>query len=191
MFHFNKKHLQDPTVPMWIVMAKGETYYVDHVEANLPWTTKETPSNIRTKGAIKFKDCLVTIGNDNCANIRVLTKADEDRLRNQERGIVRIITDYNRKLKAALEGITHGPIKRFSASCSSYYVVDLLNAEEATMFMLQYSGADRFFRVLMPNEQFYSAYDDPKILDDSDDDDDDDDEENDEEDIDYDLYYEN
>lgn len=164
MFHFNKKHLQDPTVPMWIVMAKGETYYVDHVEANLPWTTKETPSNIKTKGAIKFKDCLVTIGDDNCASIRVLTKADEDRIRNQKRGVIRIISDYYRKLEVALEGITHGPIKRFSASCSSYYVVDLLQPDEATMFMLQHSGSNRFFRVLMPNEPFYDAYDDPKIL---------------------------
>ena len=164
VFHFNKKHLQDPTVPMWIVMAKGETYYVDHVEANLPWTTKETPSNIKTKGAIKFKDCLVTIGDDNCASIRVLTKADEDRIRNQKRGVIRIISDYYRKLEVALEGITHGPIKRFSASCSSYYVVDLLQPDEATMFMLQHSGSNRFFRVLMPNEPFYDAYDDPKIL---------------------------
>ena len=164
VFHFNKKHLQDPTVPMWIVMAKGETYYVDHVEANLPWTTKETPSNIKTKGAIKFKDCLVTIGTDNCASIRVLTKADEDRIRNQKRGVIRIISDYYRKLEVALEGITHGPIKRFSASCSSYYVVDLLQPDEATMFMLQHSGSNRFFRVLMPNEPFYDAYDDPKIL---------------------------
>ena len=28
---------------MWIIMAKGQTYYVEHVSADLPWTTKETP----------------------------------------------------------------------------------------------------------------------------------------------------
>ena len=63
-------------------MAKGQTYYVEHVEANLAWTTKETPDNIRTKGAIKFKECLVTIDDDNCARISVLTKADATRINN-------------------------------------------------------------------------------------------------------------
>ena len=66
----------------------------------------------------------------------------------------------------------HGPIKNFNASCgSSHYVVDLLKPDEATMFMLQNSGTDRFFRVLMPNEHYYKAYDDPTLLDEFDDDD--------------------
>jgi hypothetical protein len=157
---------------MWIVMAKGETYYVDHVEANLPWTTKETPSNIKTKGAIKFKDCLVTIDDDNCAAISVLTVSDKARIRNQERGIVRVITAHSSKLKSALSGMKHSPIKNFNASCgSSHYVVDLLKPDEATMFMLQNSGTDRFFRVLMPNEHYYKAYDDPTLLEEFDDDD--------------------
>ena len=58
-FHFNKKHLTDPTVPMWVIRAKGESYYVDHVESTLPWSTKEAPDNTHTKGSIKFKECLI------------------------------------------------------------------------------------------------------------------------------------
>jgi hypothetical protein len=42
---------------MWVIKAKGETYYVDHVdmESGVGFTTKETPDNPSTKGSIKFK----------------------------------------------------------------------------------------------------------------------------------------
>jgi hypothetical protein len=57
IFHFNKMSLQDTSVPMWVVKAKGETYYVDHVDvdAGIGFSTKETPDNPSTKGSIKFK----------------------------------------------------------------------------------------------------------------------------------------
>lgn len=57
MFHFNKKHLEDPNIPMWVIKCKGETYYVNHVDVkpNVGFTTKETPNNPHTKGSIKFK----------------------------------------------------------------------------------------------------------------------------------------
>lgn len=57
IFHFNKMSLQDTSVPMWVVKAKGETYYVDHVDvdAGVGFSTKETPDNPHTKGSIKFK----------------------------------------------------------------------------------------------------------------------------------------
>jgi len=49
--------LQDPSIPMWVIKAKGETYYVDHVdmESGVGFSTKETPDNPSTKGSIKFK----------------------------------------------------------------------------------------------------------------------------------------
>lgn len=56
MFHFNKGHIVNPSIPPWVVKCKGETYYVNHVESNAPWNTKETPDNPHTKGAIKFKN---------------------------------------------------------------------------------------------------------------------------------------
>ena len=57
IFHFNKMSLQDPSIPMWVIKAKGETYYVDHVdmESGVGFSTKETPDNPSTKGSIKFK----------------------------------------------------------------------------------------------------------------------------------------
>lgn len=56
IFHFNKGFLQDPSIPMWVIKTKGQTYYVDHVNSEgVNWSTKETPDNPATKGSIKFK----------------------------------------------------------------------------------------------------------------------------------------
>ena len=57
ILHFNKMHLQDPTIPMWVIKAKGQTYYVNHidVDAGIGFSTKETPDNPSTKGSLKFK----------------------------------------------------------------------------------------------------------------------------------------
>ena len=158
---------------MWIVMAKGNTYYVEHVDANLPWTTKETPDNVRTKGAIKFRDCLVTIGEDNCADIRVLTPADSARIRNQELGITRIQIYFASKWQELLDrlGIKHGPIKRFSGGCGSqYWVTDILNKEDMVMLSLSVENHD-WYRIVQPNENLYKMYDDINIKLDPDDDD--------------------
>ena len=56
IFHFNKGHLTNPEIPMWVLKIKGETYYVNHVECNVSWSTKETPNNDKTKGSIKIKN---------------------------------------------------------------------------------------------------------------------------------------
>ena len=71
VFHFNKGHLQDSSIPMWILKFKGKSRYVDHVTANAPWTTKETPNNPATKGALKFKNVVVSINQDNHASINM------------------------------------------------------------------------------------------------------------------------
>lgn len=57
IFHFNKKHLENPNIPMWVIKTKGQTYYVHHVEVDkgVGFSTKETPDNPSTKGSIKFK----------------------------------------------------------------------------------------------------------------------------------------
>ena len=64
VFHFNKKHLEDPSIPMWVLKTKGESYYVNHVDCNMPWSTKETPDNSHTKGSLKVKDCLLVIDDE-------------------------------------------------------------------------------------------------------------------------------
>lgn len=67
IFHFNKMSLQDTTIPMWVIKAKGETYYVNHVDmdAGVGFSTKETPDNPSTKGSIKFKGKLSITEKDN------------------------------------------------------------------------------------------------------------------------------
>ncbi len=54
-FHFNKKSLEWPFVPMWVVKAKGKSYYVNHVDCQTPWTTRENPEHPSTKGSIRIK----------------------------------------------------------------------------------------------------------------------------------------
>jgi hypothetical protein len=49
---------------MWVLKAKGKTYYVKHVESTVGWSTKETPDNPHTKGSIKFKNVDVDIVDD-------------------------------------------------------------------------------------------------------------------------------
>ena len=65
VFHFNKHHLVDSTTPMWIVKHKGKTHYVDHLDSNVGFSTKETPDNPSTKGSLKFKGYLSFSTEDN------------------------------------------------------------------------------------------------------------------------------
>ena len=159
VFHFNKKHLEDETIPMWVIKTHGETFYVDHVEANMPWSTKETPNNSHTKGSIKFKDVLLKIDADNCAHLSKLSAFDRIRLRNQRLGITRVMFspygDFYRALKN--KEAKHSPFKSVEGACgTSYQICDILNKEEMTMLALKYAGK---FRVLMPNETYYQFYD--------------------------------
>lgn len=57
IMHFNKMHLQQPEIPMWVIKVKGETHYVNHVDVDsgIGFSTKETPDNPHTKGSLKFK----------------------------------------------------------------------------------------------------------------------------------------
>jgi hypothetical protein len=66
---------------MWVLKTKGESYYVNHVECNVPWSTKETPDNPSTKGSIKVKDCLLVIDDENTATLSQLTQEDRERLK--------------------------------------------------------------------------------------------------------------
>ncbi len=167
VFHFNKKHLEDETIPMWVLKTHGETFYVNHVDCQLPWSTKETPDNSHTKGSIKVKDALMQIGDDNCATLSKLTFVDKIRLRNQRLGITRVIVKEgqdNWKFREILKQhkIKHGPIKGIGGACSStFYIADILDKQQFTMLALAMSGCSSF-RVLMPNEGYYKLFDDPK-----------------------------
>ena len=63
---------------MWVVKSHGVTFYVNHVTAEIPWSTKETPDNPSTKGSLKFKQCKLTIDDDNCATLSKLGLLDRN-----------------------------------------------------------------------------------------------------------------
>jgi hypothetical protein len=69
VFHFNKGHLFNDLLPMWVVKCKGKVFYVHHVKSDVPWDTKETPNNPSTKGSIKFKNAGVQIDKNGNAHI--------------------------------------------------------------------------------------------------------------------------
>jgi hypothetical protein len=62
VFHFNKKHNEDQSIPPWILKIKGQTYYVSEVEfRNVSFSTKQTPDNDHTKGSLLYKNCYCKI----------------------------------------------------------------------------------------------------------------------------------
>jgi hypothetical protein len=146
---------------MWVVKTHGETFYVEHVDCSVSWSTKETPDNSHTKGSIKVKDCLLVIDDANCATISKLSVFDKVRLENQKRGITRIITYRGNELKDSLKNhkVKHGPIKTIGGACSTtFYITDIYNEQDVTLLILVVTG----LRKLMPNEPYYKTYDDPK-----------------------------
>jgi hypothetical protein len=146
---------------MWILMAKGQTYYVDHVSADLPWTTKETPNNVRTKGAIKFKDCNLQILEDNTAVISSLTAVDIARIRHRSKGLVRIMMSQMGLAKVMetikFQNMWHGTVKRIGQGCGRVgYLIDI---REKEMLILTLTHKEDF-NIIQPNHPYFSLYDD-------------------------------
>lgn len=157
MFHFNKKHLEDPSVPMWVIKAHGVTFYVDHVSAEIPWSTKETPNNNHTKGSIKFKQCKLTIDSDNCATVGKLGLFDHNlpHPKNNARIIARDGSQFHEALTRG--EFEHSKIKTIEGACSTEFIVcDLLDKDEVLLAGLKYAGQ---FRIMTPNEHYYQEYD--------------------------------
>jgi hypothetical protein len=55
VFHFNKASLGNPAIPPWVVKTQGQTHYVWHLDAQVGFSTKETPDNPHTQGSIQFR----------------------------------------------------------------------------------------------------------------------------------------
>jgi len=66
-------HLTDPTIPMWTIKHKGETYYVNHIEVSqgVGFSTKETPENPHTKGSLKFRARLKIVEDETGINASI------------------------------------------------------------------------------------------------------------------------
>lgn len=143
---------------MWVVKAHGVTFYVNHVTAEIPWSTKETPDNPSTKGSIKFKQCKLTIDADNNAILSKLSILDR-RLPHPKVVHARIIARYDETFhKALLAGeFQHSKIKKIVGTCTSSFIVcDLLDKDEVIIAGLKYAND---FRIMVPNETYYRAYD--------------------------------
>jgi hypothetical protein len=142
---------------MWVVKAHGVTFYVDHVTAEIPWSTKETPDNPSTKGSIKFKRCKLTIDEDNCATLSKLGLLDKKLPR--PRLIHRVLVYYGSAFHKALreDEFKHTKFKNVAGGCGTSWVVcDLLDEQELTFAGIKYANN---FRILSPNERFYIEYD--------------------------------
>ena len=91
-----------------------------------------------------------------------MTFIDKVRLRNQRLGITRIMFTslaFEKHLKD--KDIKHTPFKRVHGACSTAYTVcDLINPKQLMFLQIEMPGQ---FRVLMPNEPQYQAYDDKSL----------------------------
>lgn len=142
---------------MWVVKSHGVTFYVNHVDAEVAWSTKETPDNDHTKGSLKFKNCKLVIDDDNCATISKL--GVRDKKLPHPRLIFRVIFYNNNEFCRALQAgeFEHTKFNYVTGGCGSRWVVcDLIHAQDVTMATLKYGES---FRVLSPNEEYYKAYD--------------------------------
>jgi hypothetical protein len=68
-FHFNKKSVEFDFVPMWVLKVKGKTFYVNHMDCQVPWTTRETPDHPSTKGSLRIKRGNILIDEEGTATI--------------------------------------------------------------------------------------------------------------------------
>ena len=141
----------------------------------MPWSTKETPGNEKTKGSIKFKRCKLTIDlEDNTATISPLGIMDAW-LKHPERRAGRIILNQGTDLHKALKAneYEHSPLKEVIGSCGSRWAIcDIRDEHELTMIALRFANQ---FRVLAPNERYYIDYDTKRHIYDYDEYDDEDD----------------
>lgn len=162
VFHFNKKHLEDATIPMWVVKTHGVTFYVNHVSSELPWSTKETPDNPSTKGSIKFKQCKLEITRDN--NVTISKLGLLDKLLPSPKVANRVLTGNGSDFhEALLRGeYKHSKIKEVVGTCGTELVIcDLLDKDEMLFAAIAYANK---FRVLTTNEQYYFAYEEDKVI---------------------------
>ena len=158
VIHFNKKHLEDQTVPPWVAKTAGRTFYVNHIESTMSWSTKETPDNSHTKGSIKFKKAMLTIDEENTAIIKPATMRDS--LKKLQMDMVRVIYSDEELIEEhlATNGISHGAIVEIDGACGSdFHVTEI--SRSAFLEMRLSLPNDTYFRMLEVNEIYNTEYD--------------------------------
>jgi hypothetical protein len=71
VFHFNKAHNADKTIPPWVVKHRGQTHYVHHFTSEVGFTTKETPDSEHTKASIQLRGRLEIIKHENETHAKI------------------------------------------------------------------------------------------------------------------------
>ena len=66
--HWNVGSKEFSDLPMWILKARGKIWYINHMDSDCPWSTRETP-DASTKGSLRFKDCSLHIAANGHATI--------------------------------------------------------------------------------------------------------------------------
>lgn len=63
VFHFNRASIGRTEVPPWVIKHRGQTHYVWHLDAapGVGFSTKETPENPSTQGALLFRGELALV----------------------------------------------------------------------------------------------------------------------------------
>lgn len=65
---YNRGHNEFEFLPRWVVRANGASYYVDHIDSTIPWSTRELDSG-STKGMLRFRKTHLTISRDGIAKL--------------------------------------------------------------------------------------------------------------------------
>lgn len=146
---------------MWVIKTQGKTFYVNHVDCNLPWSTKETANNPHTKGSIKIKECVLTIDDANCASLDRPTPEQLVRL-SEGRYPVRILygTYWGIQIRSICErnGISFKRELLIKGDCGNdFYIAELNAMEELTLLTL--ATPPNTVRMLLPNENYYHMMD--------------------------------
>lgn len=67
-FSYNRGHNEFAFLPRWIVKAKGQTFYVDHIDSKVGFNTRELDEG-STRGMLRFNRCVVHISEERIATI--------------------------------------------------------------------------------------------------------------------------
>jgi len=79
VFHYNKKHNEDQSIPPWVLKVKGQSFYVNHVEVSpgIGFSTRETPDNPHTKATLLFNGACTIKQNNNEEIVAYIHKPED------------------------------------------------------------------------------------------------------------------
>ncbi len=67
-FSYNRVHNEFSFMPRWLIKANGKSFYVDHIDAQIGFSTRELTDS-KTKGMLRFRNVSMTIDADGTAKL--------------------------------------------------------------------------------------------------------------------------